>query len=313
MQPLFLKFDGVYLIKIWKEYKMKKIRSNKMAITIFLFPAAVLFAIFIIIPIFMSLYYSFMEWDGIGIAKWIGLENYIDMFNSPTIKFGKAIKNSLLIAFASTVIQLPISLFFALILSRKIKFNKAFLTIYFIPVLISSVAIGQLWMRVYNADYGVLNYILRVLGLENWTKNWLGDQKTAMGAVLIPIVWQYIGYHMLILYSGIKSVPEELIESAKIDGATEVQTARFVTIPMIKPIMKVSVIFAITGSLKIFDLIYVLTNGGPARATEVPTTLMISMLFSRNKYGMGSAMAIFIILECFLFSILIQKIFNERE
>lgn len=292
---------------------MKKIRSNKKAICIFLFPAAVLFAVFIIIPIFMSLYYSFMEWDGIGIAEWVGLENYMDMFQSPTIKFGKAIINSLLIAFASTVVQLPVALIFALILSRKVKFNKAFLTVYFIPVLISSVAIGQLWMRIYNADYGVLNHLLNLLGLEEWTRNWLGDQSTAMGAVLIPIVWQYIGYHMLILYSGVKSVPEELIESAKIDGATEVQTARYITIPVIKPIMKVSVVFAITGSLKIFDLIYVLTNGGPARATEVPTTLMISMLFSRNKYGMGSAMAIFIILECFLFSILIQKIFKEKE
>ena len=200
-----------------------------------------------------------------------------------------------------------------MIMQRKIKFRKTFLTLYFIPVLISSVAIGQLWLRIYNADYGVLNHFLELIGLDGLAKNWLGDQTTAMGAVLVPIVWQYIGYHMLILYSGIKSVPEELIESARIDGATEVQTARYITIPVIKPIIKVSTIFAVTGSLKIFDLIYVLTNGGPAHATEVPTTLMISMLFSRNRYGMGSAMAIFVIIECFAFSILIQRIFREKE
>lgn len=292
---------------------MKKIRSDKKAIFIFILPAALLFLVFIIIPIFMSLGYSFTEWDGIGTAKWAGINNYIDMFKKPTIKFGLAVKNSLLIAIGSTVIQLPVALVFALILSRKIKFRKTFLTIYFIPVLISSVAIGQLWMRIYNGDYGVLNYILKLLGMESLQRNWLGDQATAMAAVLVPIIWQYIGYHMLILYSGIKSVPEEVIESAKIDGATEVQTARFITIPMIKPIMKVSTVFAVTGSLKIFDLIYVLTNGGPAHATEVPTTLMISMLFSRNKYGLGSAMAVFVIVECFAFSILIQKIFREKE
>lgn len=292
---------------------MKKIRSDKKAIFIFLLPAAFLFLIFIIIPILMSLGYSFTEWDGIGKVKWVGISNYTDMFKKPTIKFGLAVKNSLLIAIGSTVIQLPIALFFALILSRKVRFRKTFLTIYFIPVLISSVAIGQLWMRIYNGDYGVLNYILEIMGMESLQHNWLGDQVTAMGAVLVPIIWQYIGYHMLILYSGIKSVPEEVIESAKIDGATEVQTARFITIPMIRPIMKVSTVFAVTGSLKIFDLIYVLTNGGPAHATEVPTTLMISMLFSRNKYGLGSAMAVFVIVECFAFSILIQKIFREKE
>lgn len=292
---------------------MNKIWSDKKAVIIFLLPASVLFLVFIIIPIFMSCYYSFMDWDGIGRAQWLGIENYLNMFQSPTIKFGKAAVNSLLIAFGSTVVQLPVALIFALILSRKIKFRKTFLTIYFIPVLISSVAIGQLWMRIYNADYGVLNHVLTSFGLESLKYNWLGDQATAMGAILVPIIWQFIGYHMLILYSGIKSVPEELIESAKIDGATEVQTARYITIPVIKPIIKVSAIFAVTGSLKIFDLIYVLTNGGPAHATEVPTTLMISMLFSRNKYGVGSAMAIFVILECFVFSIFIQKIFREKE
>lgn len=292
---------------------MEKIWSNKKAIFIFILPASLFFLVFIIVPIFMSLYYSFMEWDGIGKAQWMGIKNYINMFQSPTIKFGKAAVNSLLIALGSTVVQLPVALIFALILSRKIKLRKTFLTVYFIPVLISSVAIGQLWMRIYNADYGVLNHLLTVLGLESLKHNWLGDQSTAMGAILVPIIWQFIGYHMLILYSGIKSVPEELIESAKIDGASEAQTARYITIPVIKPIIKVSAIFAVTGSLKIFDLIYVLTNGGPAHATEVPTTLMISMLFSRNKYGVGSAMAIFVILECFLFSILIQRIFREKE
>lgn len=293
---------------------MKKILSDKKAVMVFILPAALFFTVFIIIPIFMSLYYSFMKWDGITQVEWIGLKNYIEMFTGKTIKFGLAAKNSLLIAAASLCIQIPIAMVFALLLSRKsIRFRNFFLTVYFIPVLISSVAIGQLWMRIYNNDYGVLNYILSVLGLESLKNNWLGDQALAMGAVLVPILWQYIGYHMLILYSGIKSVPGELLESARIDGCTEWQTARYITIPVIKPIIQVSVIFSVTGSLKLFDIIYVLTNGGPAHATEVPTTLMISMLFSRNRYGMGSAMAIFVILECFIFSILIQWIFREKE
>jgi len=290
-----------------------KVRSNKKAIVFFMAPAVLFFMIFIIIPIGMSVYYSFMNWDGITRPIFAGLKNYTELFSSITIRFGKSVKNSLLIAFFSTVIQLPVALVFALVLSRVRRGRNTFLTIYFIPVLISSVAIGQLWMRIYNSDYGVLNYLLKTIGLDNLCRNWLGEQSTAMGAVLVPIIWQFIGYHMLILYSGIKAVPETVIEAAKIDGATGVQTARFVIIPMIKPIIKVSTIFAVTGSLKIFDLIYVLTNGGPAHATEVPSTLMINMLFSRNRYGMGSAIVLFIILECFLFSFIIEKVFKERD
>jgi raffinose/stachyose/melibiose transport system permease protein len=134
-----------------------------------------------------------------------------------------------------------------------------------------------------------------------------------LGAAFVPILWQYVGYHMLLMYAGIKGVPVELTEAAMLDGCTEAQVSRYIVIPYIRPILRVSVIFAITGSLKSFDLIYVLTNGGPNHATEVPSTLMISMLFLRNRYGMGSTIAVMLIVLCFVFALLINMLFKEEK
>ena len=129
----------------------------------------------------------------------------------------------------------------------------------------------------------------------------------------MPVLWQYVGYHMLLMYAGIKSVPPELMEAGMLDGCTEWQLNRYIVIPYIKPILRISVIFAVTGSLKSFDLIYVLTNGGPVHATEVPSTLMINLLFLRNRYGMGSTIAVMLIILCFFFAVLINMAFRKEK
>lgn len=292
---------------------MEKVRRNKIAICIFMLPAVVLFAMIIIIPIFMSSYYSLLDWDGITKGVFVGLDNFKELFTSKSAGFPKTLKNAMLLAVLSTFIQLPISLFFAIILGKGVKGEKFYVAVFFIPVLISTTVIGQLWLKIYNPDYGIVNAGLKFLGLDNLTHVWLGEQNTALFAVFIPILWQYVGYHMLLMYAGVKSISPELREAAKIDGATEWGIARYVTIPLLKPIIRICVIFAVTGSLKAFDLIYVLTNGGPAHASEVPSTLMVSMIFGRNRYGFGSAIALMIIFLCFFFAILIRKMFKTEE
>lgn len=293
---------------------MTKLYSKKSTIFLFILPALVLFIAILVAPIFASAYYSFFDWNGFGKKTFIGLENYTELFTSNSIGFPKALKNSLLMAALSVFVQLPISLGLALLLGKGgRKGERAFLSIYFIPVLISTVVIGQLWLKIYNPSYGILNVVLTKLGLENLTRIWLGDVNTAMGACFVPILWQYVGYHMLLMYAGIKSVPTEYREAAMIDGATETQVNRYIVLPYIKPIIKISVIFAVTGSLKSFDLIYVLTNGGPLHSTEVPSTLMISMLFLRNRYGMGSAIAFLLIILCFAFALAIGVVFKDKE
>ena len=292
---------------------MNKMYSNKWYIIIFLLPALILFCGVLIAPIGASGYYSFFDWNGFTDKTFIGFSNYKELFTSDSIGFMKALGNSLLLAVLSVFLQLPLALALALVLGKKIKGERAFLSVYFMPVLISTVVIGQLWLKIYNPDYGVLNVALRAIGLDNLTHIWLGEKATALGAVFVPILWQYVGYHMLLLYAGVKSVPPELREAAMLDGATDGQVNRYIVLPYIKPIIKISVIFAVTGSLKSFDLIYVLTNGGPLHATEVPSTLMISMLFLRNRYGMGSTIAVLLIILCFAFALLINLVFKEED
>ncbi|HHV28328.1 MAG TPA: sugar ABC transporter permease [Clostridium sp.] len=292
---------------------MKTVRQNKLAAILFILPASLLFFTIIIMPIFMSGYYSFLGWDGINQPTFIGIGNYIELFTSPVAGFPKSLLNALILAVLSVFIQLPLSLGLALVLSRGVKGEKFFVAVFFMPVLISTVVIGQLWLKIYNPEYGIVNVALNSLGLEKYARTWLGEQDTALIAVFIPIIWQYVGYHMLLMYAGIKSIPTEIREAAKVEGATEGQIDRYIIIPMLKPIIKVCVIFAVTGSLKAFDLIYVLTRGGPAKATEVPSTLMVAMIFDRNRYGFGSAIAIMIIALCFFFALAIKRAFGTEE
>ncbi|GHU63821.1 putative ABC transporter permease protein YurN [Clostridia bacterium] len=286
---------------------MEKVRKNKLALTIFLFPALFLFLAILIAPIIMSFVYSFFDWNGQTEWTFVGLKNYIEIFTNKSVQFNKSLGNAIILAILSVLIQLPLALLLALLLARKVKGEGFFVTVFFIPVILSTVVIGQLWSKIYHPDYGILNLILNSLGLKELARAWLGEQGTVLAAVFIPILWQYVGYHMLLMYAGVKTISPEIQEAAKIDGATNWQTEWYVVIPMLKPVLRMCTIFAVTGSLKAFDLIYVLTGGGPNHASEVPSISMVEMFFSRNRYGMGSAIGIFIILLCFFFAFLIQK------
>lgn len=289
---------------------MDKVRKNKWAIILFMSPGMILFVAIVVFPIFMSLYYSFCDWDGITQAVFVGGDNYLELFTSKSAGFPKTLKNAFILAALSVFAQLPISLFLAIVLARGIKGEKFFVALFFVPVLMSTVVIGQLWMKIYNPEYGIINSVLRAIGLGSLERVWLGEKETALVAVFLPILWQFIGYHMLLMYAGIKSISTELSEAAKIDGASGWQLARYITIPLLKPVLQVCTIFAVTGSLKAFDMIYVLTNGGPAHASEVPSTLMVSMIFGRGRYGFGSSIAVCIIFLCFFFAIVIKKGFS---
>ena len=228
---------------------MKKTLGYRVNIFLFLLPALFLFVAVLIAPIAMSAFYSFHNWNGLKEPVYIGFQNYVELFTSNSINFMRALKNALLLALFSTVIQLPFALWLALKLAKGIRGERFFLSVFFLPVLISTVVIGQLWLKIYNPEYGVLNLALKAVGLESWCQIWLGDRNTALGAAFVPLLWQYVGYHMLLMYAGIKSVPPELREAGMLDGCTEGKLNRYIVIPYIKPILRVSVIFAVTGSL----------------------------------------------------------------
>lgn len=287
---------------------MHKILSNKKAIILFMLPTVLLISIFVVVPIFMSIYYSMLDWDGIGHGLFIGLQNYKDMLSDE--RFISSIKNSLLYAAFSLFLQLPFSLLLAIVVANVTRGEKFYRTTFFIPVIISGVVIGQLWQKIYNGDYGLLNAVLNMFGIEG--QDWLGQENTALLATFVPNLWQYIGYHMLIMYAGIKSISPDISEAAKIDGANRIQTAFRITIPLLKPILQVCITFSLIGALKIFDLIYVLTGGGPFFSTEVPTIYMYKTVFDSFNYGYGSAISIFVILECLILTVVLRLFFREK-
>ncbi|CAG9706916.1 carbohydrate ABC transporter permease [Clostridium neonatale] len=289
---------------------MNSILSNKKIICIFVLPTLIIMSAIVFIPIILSVKYSMFDWGGVGTGTFIGLENYKNMFMD--MRFLHSVKNSLLFAVVSIVIQLPISLLLALILASGVKFEKFYRTVYFIPVIISTVVIGQLWIKIYNADYGLLNTILRAIGQSQLAHDWLGKEDTALISCFIPILWQYVGYHMLIMYAGAKSISSDINEAAKIDGASPIKTAFYITIPLLKPILKVCMTFSLIGALKVFDLIYVLTNSGPFFSTEVPSTLMYTTIFDNYKYGYGSAISVFIIIECLILTVILDRVIKTE-
>ena len=291
---------------------MEKMLGKKRYIAVFVLPALLMFACFVIAPLLTTGIYSLFEYDGIGSMKFLGLENYLDLFTKDKY-FPLALKNSFLLAGASIFIQLPLSFFFAVVLARGVKGEKFFRTVYFIPVVISSMVIGQLWMKIFNSQYGLLNVFIRMFGNQEFEFSWLTNPSTAFISTLIPAVWQYIGYHMLIFYAGIKSISPDYYEAARIDGATKREITRKITIPLMAPVIKTCILFSLTGALRAFDLIYVITGGGPNHVSEVPGTLMYNNLFRRGLYGYGSAQAFFIVLECLVFSFIISRLFRKSE
>lgn len=290
---------------------MNKILGNKTAIAAFVAPSLILFGGIIFYSIIMSFRYSLLDWNGFGQGIFVGFSNYAKMFQDKV--FLRSAVNSLLLGFVTLVTQLPLALLLALLLTSGIKGEGFYRTVFFIPMTLSSVVIGQLWLKIYNPNYGVLNTLLGVLGLESLQRNWLGDVNTALFSAFVPIIWQNVGYHMLLLYTSINSISKDILEAAKLDGASGVKAARYITIPLVKPMLRTCAIFVVIGSLKAFDMIYVLTNGGPVHMTEVPSSLMFSSIFNLNKYGYGSAISIFIVVECIVMAVILQKVFRVKE
>ncbi|MCR5502217.1 MAG: sugar ABC transporter permease [Lachnospiraceae bacterium] len=289
-------------------------RHKHLTIFLFLLPALVLFVGILVWPIIASVHHSMFEYRSFTEpGNFVGLQNYKDLFNSQ-YDFGKAVINALILAALSVFIQLPLALGLALMLGNGIKGERFYLSVYFTPVLISAVVIGMLWEKIYNPIYGLVTKTFEWLNMADKLPpaGLLGDPKTALLAVFIPTIWQYVGYHMLLMYAGIKGVSPELREAAMLDGATRGQVNRYVVIPTIKPIIKVSIIFAITGSLKSYDLIKVFAKDAYNCSYKVPSLLLVRYAF-HNAGGIASAIAVIMIIMCFFFAILINWMFKERD
>lgn len=290
---------------------MHTLKHSKLAIFTGLFPALVIYLGIAIVPIGISLYYSFMDWNGIGSMKFIGIENYSQILQDST--FWLSVKNNVIIMVTGLIGQIPLGLIMALLLNRGLKGSSFFRTVGFMPVVISSVMVSLIFGMVYNTEYGLLNNMLKFIGLGSWSQNWLGDSKWSMLSISVAYIWQNCGLYMVMFLAALQNIPDEINEAAELDGATGFKKTRFITIPMLRTTLMVTIVYSISNSFRVFDLIQVLTGGGPAHQTEVMTIYMYNNAFMNMRYGYGSAASILILLFSLIVISLINRIGREKD
>jgi raffinose/stachyose/melibiose transport system permease protein len=257
---------------------------------LFILPALIIYAIFFVKPFLTSIYYSLTSWNGYDpVQKFVGLANYERLFHDPLVWLSLS-HNLIWIAigtFAPIIIGLPLA-----VMLTNIKRGRLLLqTAYFLPYVLSGVLIGVIWGWIYNPVFGVLNYILHAIGLGALARGWLGDPDLALYAVLVAAIWGYFGFCVVIFMAGLQNINLELIEAAKIDGANSRQLFIYVIIPQLRNVLNVVIVYNLIGGFNVFDIIRVMTVGGPANHTEVIATYNYSVSFQQNNIGYGTTLS----------------------
>lgn len=287
-------------------------REYTLTIVLFLLPLFALLAVFIIWPIISSFQLSLTKWNGITTAReFIGFANWLQLLRDPV--FWKALANNILIVVLSLVFQLPIGMALAVLLDKGGKRLRVFKTIYFFPLLMSSVASGILFKYVYDPTFGLVSSFLRGVGLGSLVRNWLGDPQVVLFSVLAVICWEYIPFYMILFLAAMTGIPEELHEAAVIDGATENQYFWRITLPLLYGTIRVAAALSLIGSLKYFDLIWVMTEGGPTRATELMATYMVKEAFQAFHMGYGSTIASAMFVIIMVIALVVLRITRRKE
>lgn len=290
---------------------MKGIIKNKVAYLVFLLPALVFYLFAVFYPIVDSIRLSFVSWQGIGPQNYVGFSNYLRLFKDPVM--WESFFNNLIYVVIVVAMQLLIGLLFAVLLTYMQKNVTIVKTLYYIPCIITTVAVGQMFRSMYATQpEGLFNIMLSAIGLGDLVRSWLADVDTVLVAVSLPEGWRFTGMYMVIYYAALISIDSEVSEAAIIDGASKWTTIWKIKIPMIKPVIILTLTMCITGALRGFDIPYLLTNGGPGNASELMSTYMYKQAFSSLQFGYGSAIAVFIIVESII-AVFILKIFERRS
>ncbi len=280
------------------------------AVVVFLPPALLLFTLFVVLPIVEAAWYGGYNWNGFGTpTNWIGFDNYRFVFE--TRAFGLALRNNILIIVVSLLIQLPLALTLALMLAERFRGAVALRMLFFLPYVLAEVATGLIFSFVYDGDYGLLASIYRLFGAE--APHLLASTQTSMLAILIVVVWKYFGFHMMLFIAALQGQDRNLVEAARIDGASRWQVLRFVSIPLLYPTIRLSIFFAVVGSLQLFDLVMPLTRGGPADSSQTMVSFLYSHGVTRMRIGYGSAIGVILFVICATFAVTYKRWFMRDE
>ncbi len=294
--------------------QMNKIKNGRTVcwILLFLAPAVLIYTFFQVIPLIQAVYFAVTDWNGIAGSEinFVGLKNFINVFLSPD--FHLAFKNMVKMVIFSVAFHTPVALVLAVALNTRCRGYRFFKAMYFVPAIFPLSAVGLMWYFIFMPT-GALNALLEAVGLENLVTPWLVSEETAMNAIVFVNIWAGIGYYMVILLAGLTSVPGDIYDAAAIDGAGTVRKFFSVTVPMLKNTIFVCILMDIMGSVKVFDLVYAMTGGGPNGLTNLPTTLLYNEAFKYKHYGEGSAIGIILLAVCLAGTLITNTVQQRRR
>lgn len=296
-----------------KRLSREKRRNRKsdrfVTAVVFLVPAITLFTLFVMMPIGEAAWYSLFRWNGFGApTNSVGLKNFQMLLQMDA--FHVAVRNTGLIILISLAVQLPLGLYLALILSQKFRGVVLWRSLFFMPFVLAEVATGLIWKFVYDGRFGLAAAFTKALGMDPVYV--LADQQLAIYAVIVVLVWKFFGFHMMLYIAGLQNIPRDVVESARLDGASWWQIARHIKIPMILPVIKLSIFFSVLGGLQVFDLVWSLTRGGPVNASHTVVTFLYDFGIMRMRIGFGSAVGVVIFVACVGFAFSYRRIFMKE-
>lgn len=292
--------------------KRKKI-GRVGTLLLFLLPGLLLCVIFIFLPVLQAIYYGFYRWNGLGpLTEFIGLSNYATAVRNST--FLAAFAHTIEILLLSLAFQIPLSLGLALVIGKTLPGRTIFRTIFFLPFILSEVIAGYIWMFIYEPTRsGLVNATLQLVLPGMQTQAWLGDTHSVLLSIFVAMTWKYFGLHLVLYVAAIQNIPDDIVEAARIDGASLLQVVRHIHLPLMGSTIRLSIFLSALGSLQYFDLIWIMSNGGPVHASETMATYLYKAGFQSFQLGYGSAVGVVMMLICFLFSLLYQRFVMRRD
>lgn len=286
--------------------------EDNLLIALFLLPALILFLLFVIYPIFRSMYFSTFNWNGLGPAvKFVGLRNFQQILVDKV--FIKALVNVLLLVVLSLGVQLPLALGLAVMVGRNLPGRGLFRTFFFLPYVLSEVNVAIMFLLLYNPnpERGLLNAVVVLFGAK--PIGWLSNPNLVLFSIFVAITWKFFGFHMLLYLAGLQNIPLELEEASRIDGANGFQNFWYITLPLLGSTIRTSVYLSVLGCLQEFVLVQVMTRGGPVNSSEVLSTYMYRFGFIRFQLGYGSAVALYMFFFCLIFSLIYQYLTRKPD
>ncbi|MEV0891912.1 sugar ABC transporter permease [Promicromonospora sp. MEB111] len=285
---------------------------KRLEIAFFVTPALALFALFVVWPIVTAVQLSVFRWKGFGpLTDFVGLRNYVTVLGDDV--FVDSVVHNLIIVGGSIALQLPLGLAIALLLNRKMWGQGLLRTIIFVPYVLAEVIAGVVWFQLLQPEYGVIDGLLGAVGLQAPEQGWLGDPDLALLTVLIVLTWKYLGLAVILFLAGLQGVPEELYEAAQLDGASWWQTQRKISVPLLGPTMRTWAFLSMIGSLQLFDMVWILTGGGPANSTTTMATYLINQGTRSQNFGIAGAASVILFVIALVMAVLYQQLVLSRD